>query len=107
MRQNLTMRMFMRRFTRLANAFQTMRPPWRSTSCGWILIGVIIGALAAGSINAVKAQGSADAARLKVSALMPIGPFGMGTFVKDTKSTGGWLVSANGIAVAPLEACQY
>jgi hypothetical protein len=74
---------------------------------GWILIGVIIGALAGSSINAVKAQGSADAARLKVSALMPIGPMGMGAFVKDTKTTGCWLVSATAIAIAPPEACQY
>jgi len=72
---------------------------------GWILIGVIIGALAASSINAVKAQGSTDAARLKVIALMPIGPVGMGAIVKDTKSPGCWLVSNTAMAVAPPEAC--
>jgi hypothetical protein len=76
---------------------------------GWILIGVIIGALAASSINAAKAQGSADAARLKVGDFMSVGQMGTGAFVKDTKSTGCWLVltggSATAIAAAPPDAC--
>jgi hypothetical protein len=75
--------------------------------CGWILIGVVIGALASSSIGAVKQQ-SADQSRLKTTFAST--PMGFAAFVKDTKSDGCWLVfskdAAVSIATAPVQACQ-
>jgi hypothetical protein len=75
--------------------------------CGWILIGVIIGALATSSLGARKQQ-SADESRLKTS--FATTPMGLAAFVKDTKSDGCWLVfskdAAVSVATAPAQACQ-
>ena len=75
--------------------------------CGWILIGVVIGALASSSIGAVKQQ-SADQSRLKTTFAST--PMGLAAFVKDTKSDGCWLVfskdTAVAVATAPVQACQ-
>ena len=75
--------------------------------CGWILIGVFIGALATRSIGAAKQQ-SADQSRLKTSFAST--PMGLAAFVKDTKSDGCWLVfskdTAVSVATAPIQACQ-
>ena len=75
--------------------------------CGWIVIGVVIGALATGSIGAVRRQ-DADQSRLKTTFAST--PMGLAAFVKDTKSDGCWLVfskdAAVAIATAPTQACQ-
>jgi hypothetical protein len=75
--------------------------------CGWILIGVVIGALATGSIGAVKQQ-TVDQSRLKTTFAST--PIGLAAFVKDTKSDGCWLVfskdAAVSVATAPPQACQ-
>jgi hypothetical protein len=55
---------------------------------GWILFGVLIGGLATNSMSATRAQPSDS--RLRVT--MAGTPVGMMHFVKDTKSTGCWLV---------------
>ena len=75
--------------------------------CGWILIGVLIGALATSSIGAVKQQSAQDS-RLKTTFVST--PMGFAGFVKDTKSDGCWLVfskdAAVAVATAPVQACQ-
>ena len=75
---------------------------------GWILVGIVLGALGASSMAAVKAQPN-DAKRLTVT--HATAGIGQAAFIKDTKSAGCWLVvtQANaGMAMvtAPAEACQ-
>jgi hypothetical protein len=75
---------------------------------GWVLIGVVVGALAASSIGALKAQ-SVDPRRLKVT--VAGATVAQATFIKDTKSTGCWLVMTRGndgvaMVTAPPEACE-
>jgi len=76
---------------------------------GWILIGVVIGALATSSISAVRVKEQPmDTSRLRVT--LAANPLGTAAFVKDNKSTGCWLVfskdSAMSVVTAPPEACQ-
>lgn len=74
------------------------------TRSGWILVGVVLGALATNWIAPTIAAQS-DRTRLKV-ALASAG-VAQAAFIKDTKSTGCWFVVANaGVAMAPAEACQ-
>jgi hypothetical protein len=75
---------------------------------GWILVGVVIGALAASSSRGVTAQ-SQDGTRLKLTTTSA--GIGQAIFIKDTKSTGCWFVVSQpnagvGIATAPPEACE-
>ena len=75
---------------------------------GWVLIGMVLGALVASSIGTVKAQPN-DAKRLTVKYAST--SMGQAAFIKDTKSAGCWFVvtQANaGVAMvtAPVEACQ-
>ena len=71
---------------------------------GWILIGIVLGALGASSMAAVSAQPS-DAKRLIVTHTSA--GIGKAAFIQDTKSTGCWFVVANaGVAIAPAEACK-
>src|SRR5688572_7125225 len=75
---------------------------------GWILMGMVLGALAASSMSAVQAQPN-DPKRLTVTYTST--GFGQAAFIKDTKSVGCWFVvtQANaGVAMvtAPPEACS-
>ena len=75
---------------------------------GWILIGIVLGALAASSMSAVQAQPN-DPKRLTVTYTST--GLGQAAFIKDTKSVGCWFVvtQANaGVAMvtAPPEACS-
>jgi hypothetical protein len=71
---------------------------------GWILVGVLLGALAT-SWFAPTMSAQNDPTRLKVA--LASASIAQAAFIKDTKSTGCWLVVANaGVAVAPAEACQ-
>ena len=77
---------------------------------GWILIGVIIGALATGSSGAVKEQFQ-ESPRLKVSVVRAGNLGAMAAFIKDTRSGGCWLSlrhrnSGVSLVTAPLAACE-
>jgi hypothetical protein len=75
---------------------------------GWVLVGLIIGALATSSLGAVKEQAQAPS-RLTVSTAA-VTTVGVAAFVKDTKSAGCWIVfskdSGVSVATAPVQACQ-
>jgi hypothetical protein len=74
------------------------------TRSGWILVGVVLGALATSWI-APTMSAQNDQTRLKVT--LASANFAQAAFIKDTKSTGCWFVVANaGVAMAPAEACQ-
>ena len=74
------------------------------TRGGWILVGVVLGALAT-SWSAPTMSAQNDRARLKVT--LTSANFAQAAFIKDTRSTGCWFAVANaGVAVAPPEACQ-
>ncbi len=77
---------------------------------GWILTGVVIGAVATSSSGPVKGQFQ-EPPRLQVS-IVTAGSLGaMAAFIKDTKSGGCWLSLRHGnsgvsLVVAPLAACE-
>ena len=77
---------------------------------GWVLVGAVVGALATGSVGAVKQQAHApDPSRLTVA--LASTSVGMAAFVKDTRSDGCWIVFIRGddgasIAPAPGPACS-
>jgi hypothetical protein len=80
-----------------------------SKRTGWVLMGVFIGALATGSVSAVKQQPqTVDQSRLTVA--LASTSLGVVAFVKDTKSDGCWFVFSKdtGVSVAPAPhaACQ-
>lgn len=81
------------------------------TRSGWILVGVVVGALGTSSLSAVKQQTvshAPDSSRLVVS--LHNASVGMAAFIKDTKSEGCWIVLTKNdgmaIAPAPVPACQ-
>ncbi len=77
---------------------------------GWILIGVIIGALATSSSGAGKEQFQ-EPPRLKVSFVTAGNLGAMAAFIKDTRSGGCWLSLQRGdaavsLVTAPPSACE-
>jgi hypothetical protein len=78
---------------------------------GWILIGVVIGGLATGSMSAVREQQRQASPGRLAFVDVSSGNFGaVAAFVKDTKSTGCWLAMSKGdsgvsLVTAPPEAC--
>jgi hypothetical protein len=81
------------------------------TRFGWILVGVVVGAIGTSSLGAVKQQTvshAPDSSRLVVS--LHSATVGQAAFVKDTKSEGCWIVITKNdglaIAPAPIPACQ-
>ena len=74
------------------------------TRSGWILVGVVLGALAT-SWTAPTLTAQNDQPRLRVT--LTSANLAQAAFIKDTKSSGCWFVVANaGVAIAPPEACK-
>ena len=78
---------------------------------GWVLIGVLVGAVGSSSLGAVRqavVMHQPDTNRLTVS--LASTPVGTAAIVKDTKSEGCWIVfsgqSAVSVATAPAQACR-
>jgi hypothetical protein len=78
---------------------------------GWILIGVVIGALASTALTAANARQEPASRRLLVLAAGPLQTFST-SFIKDTKTGACWLavrsrddVSA-ALAPAPAASCE-
>ena len=79
---------------------------------GWMLMGIVIGALLTTSVSAMRQQTMSDLTpdRSRLRVKTATAGIGLAAFVKDTKSMGCWLVFSKdaGIAItaAPIEACQ-
>ena len=81
------------------------------TRSGWILVGVVVGAIGTSSLSAVRQQTvshAPDSSRLVVS--LHSATIGQAAFIKDTKSEGCWIALTKNdgvsIAPAPISACQ-
>jgi hypothetical protein len=79
---------------------------------GWILIGVLVGAIATTSFGAAREPQSGRVTRLIVMGTSsPLQTHNF-SFIKDTKSGACWLAALSGpeggmsIATAPAEACE-